>query len=161
MMLLPDRDDFAGSQLPSKNHETLNPGAIHEEHQYHFAKGWAYCFYSGYWYAFAAPGRIIQLYLILMQEEFLFLVMDGKHIVAFGMNQYLIKALFFEYLNKVIRTIPTVKGDGESIKVNVFLMEYFHQLMDHILEYLWFGCVTPTLFAYRSDTQRYNLTLSH
>ena len=74
VMLLPDGDGFTSSQFPSQDHEAFDFGAVHEEHQYYFAKGWAFCLFSGYWYAFASPGRIIQLYLILMQRQLLFLV---------------------------------------------------------------------------------------
>ncbi len=93
VMLLPDGDGFTSSQLPSEDHEAFGLRAIHEEHQYHFAESWAFRFLSGYWYTFASPGRIIQLYLLLMQGELLFLAIDGKHIVALCMNQYLVKAL--------------------------------------------------------------------
>ncbi len=44
----------------------------------------------------------------------------------------------------------------ERTQVNASLTKHFHQLMDHLLEYLWFGRVTATLFTYRSDTQRYD-----
>jgi hypothetical protein len=159
VMLLPDGDGFTSSQLPPEDHETFELGAVHEEHQYHFAEGWAFCFLPGYWYAFASPGGIIQLYLLLVQGELLFLAIYGEYIVALGMNQYLVKALLlvkpslFEYLHQVIRTIPAVESDGKISQVNAFLTEHFHQLMDHLPEYIWLGCVTPTLFANRSDTQ--------
>jgi len=153
VMLLPDGDGFTSSQLSSEHHEAFELGAVHEEHQYHLAEGWAFRFLSGYWYTFASPGRIIQLYLLLMQRELLFPAINGEYIVALGMNQYLIKALFFEYLHQIIRAIPTVEGDGKISQVNAFLTEYFHQLMDHLSEYVWLACVTPALLANRSDTQ--------
>ena len=162
VMLLPDGDDFTSSQFSPKNHKTFELGAVHEEHQYHFAEGWAFCFLPSYWYAFASPGGIIQLYLLLVQGELLFLALYGEYIVALGMNQYLVKALLFvkfvkpslfEYLHQIVRAIPTIKGDGKISQVNAFLTEYFHQLMDHLPEDVWFGCVPPTLFANRSDTQ--------
>ena len=152
MMLLPDGHGFTSSQLSSEDHDVacaFDPITIQEEQQYHLTKGWAYCLFPGYWCAFASP-RIIQLYLFFMQGEILFLAINGKHIVALGMNQYLVKAFFFEYLNQVIRAIPTVEGDRESSQVNAFLMEHLHQLVDHLSENLGFGCVTPALFAYRS-----------
>ena len=151
-MLLPDGHGFTSSQLSSEDHDVacaFDPITIQEEQQYHLTKGWAYCLFPGYWCAFASP-RIIQLYLFFMQGEILFLAINGKHIVALGMNQYLVKAFFFEYLNQVIRAIPTVEGDRESSQVNAFLMEHLHQLVDHLSENLGFGCVTPALFAYRS-----------
>ena len=64
VMLLPDGDGFTSSKLPSEDHEAFELRAIHEEHQYHFAEGWAFRFPSGYWYTFASPGGIIQLYLL-------------------------------------------------------------------------------------------------
>jgi hypothetical protein len=153
VMLLPDRDGFTSSQFPPKNHKTFELGAVHEEHQYHFAEGWAFRFLPSYWYAFASPGGIIQLYLLLVQGELLFPAIYGEYVVTLGMDQYLIKAFFFEYLHQIVRAIPTIKGDGKISQVNTFLTEYFHQLMDHLPEYVWFGCVTPTLFANGSDTQ--------
>jgi len=162
VMLLPDGDGFTSSQLSPKDHETFNLGTVHEEHQYHFAEGWAFCFLPGYWYAFASPGGIIQMYLLLMQRELLFPAIYGEDIVALGMNQYLVKALLFvkpslfEYLHQIMRTIPAVEGDGKTSQVNAFMTEYFHQLMDHLSEDLWFGCVPPTLFAHRSDAQGNN-----
>ncbi len=154
VMLLPDGDGFTSSQLPSEDHEAFELRAIHEEHQCHFAESWAFCLFSGYWYTFASPGRIIQLYLLLMQGELLFLVINGEHIVALCMNQYLVKALFLEYLDQIIRTVPAIEGDRKLVQVDPFLLKQFQYRMEHILEYLWFGCVTPTLFANRSDTQR-------
>ncbi len=156
MMLLPDGDSFTSSQLPSEDHETLDLRTIHEEHQYHFAKGWAFCLFPGYWYAFASPDRIIQVYLLLMQGKLLFFAINGKHIIALGMNQYLVELLPFQYLNQVIRAIPTVEGDGKLVQVNPFLMKSLHYRMEHIPEYIWFGCVSPALLANRSDTQRYD-----
>jgi hypothetical protein len=41
-----------------------------------------------------------------MCRKLLFLAIYIENIVALGMNQYSIKAFFFKYLNKVIRTIP-------------------------------------------------------
>jgi hypothetical protein len=154
VVLLPDGDGFTSSQLPSEDHETFELGAIHEEHQYHFAESWAFCFLSGYWYTFASPGRIIQLYLLLVQRKLLFLTIDSKHIVAFCMNQYLVKAFFSKYLDQVARAIPAIEGDRELVQVNPFLLKQFHYRMDHLPEYLWLGCVTPTLLA--TDTQRYD-----
>ena len=168
VMLLPDGYGLTSSQFSSEDHETFELRTVHKEHQDHFAEGWAFRFLSGYWYTFASPGRIIQLYLLLMQRELLFLAIYGEYIVVLGVNQYLVKApLFirvvlcikaglFEYLNQIIRTIPTVEGDGKISQVNAFLTEHFHQLMDHLPEYLWFGRVTATLFTHRSDTQRYD-----
>ena len=168
VMLLPDGYGFTSSQFSSEDHEAFDLGTVHEEYQDHFAKGWAFRFFSGYWYTFASPGRIIQLHLLLMQRKLLFLAIYGEYIVVLGMNQYLVEALLFirvllcmkahlfKYLHQVIRTIPTVEGDREISQVNAFLTKHFHQLMDHLPEYLWFGCVTPTLFTHRSDTQRYD-----
>lgn len=168
VMLLPDGYGFTSSQLPSEDHEAFELGTVHEEHQDHFAEGWAFRFLSGYWYTFASPGRIIQLHLLLMQRELLLLAIYGEYIVVLGMNHYLVKALLlirvllcikarlFKYLHQAVRTIPTVEGDGKISQVNAFLTEYFHQLTDHFLEYLWFGRVTATLFTNRSNTQRYD-----
>ena len=153
VMLLPDGDGFTSSQLPSEDHETFELGAIHEEHQYHLAESRAFCLFSGYWYTFASPGRIIQLYLLLVQGELLFLAINGKHIIALCMNQYLVEALFFEYLDQVIRTVPAIEGDWEMVQVDPFLLKQLQYRMEHIPEYLWFGCVPPALFANRSDTQ--------
>jgi hypothetical protein len=143
VMLLPDGYGFTSSQLPSEDHEAFElrafaDRAIHEEHQYQFAKGWAFRFLSGYWYTFASvgpptaeesdPGGIIQLYLLLVRGELLPLAIYGEYtekgflrlfllklvqslIVALGMDQYLVKALFFEYLHQVMRTIPAFSGD--------------------------------------------------
>ena len=162
VMLLPDGDGFTSSQLPSEGHEAFDPRTIHEEHQYHLPKGWAFRLLSSYWYVFASPFRVIQVYLLLIQRELLFLAIYGKHIVALGMNQYLVKAFLFikacllKYLQQVIRTIPAVEGDGKISQVNALLAEPFHQLVDHLSEYVWLGCVTSTLFTYRSDAQRYD-----
>jgi len=162
VMLLPDGNGFASSQLPSEDHETFELGTVNEEHQDHFAEGWAFRFLSGYWCAFAPPSRIIKTYLLLMQGELLFLAIYGEYIVILGMNQYLVKTLLFvkahlfEYLDQVIGTIPAVEGDRKVSQVNTFLTKHFHQFLDHLFEYLWFGCVTPTLFTHRSDTQRYD-----
>ncbi len=167
VMLLPDGDGFTSPQLPSEDHEAFELGTVHEEHQYHFAEGWAFRFLSGYWYTFTSPGGIIQFYLLLMQRELLFLAIYGEYIVVLGMNQYLVKANLFrvllcieanlsKYLHQVIGAIPTVKGDGKISQVNAFLTKHFHQLTDHLLEYLWFGRVTATLFTHRSHTQRYD-----
>jgi hypothetical protein len=73
VILLPDGDGFTSSQLPSEDHEAFELRTIHEEHQYHFAEGWALRFLSGYWYTFASPDRNIQAYLILMPGQLLFL----------------------------------------------------------------------------------------
>ncbi len=91
VMLLPDGYSFTSSQFPSEDHEAFDLRVfacrtIHEEHQYHFAEGWAFRFFSGYWYTFASPGRIIQLYLLLMQGELLFLAIDGKHIISVNLS---------------------------------------------------------------------------
>ena len=173
VMLLPDGYGFTSSQLPSEDHEAFELRAIHEEHQDHFAEGWAFRFFSGYWYTFASPGRIIKTYILLMQGELLFLAIYGEYIVVLGMNQYLVKASLFrvllyirpllcieanlsKYLHQIIGAIPTVKGDGKISQVNAFLTKHFRQLTDHFLEYLWFGRVAATLFAHRSYTQRYD-----
>jgi len=156
MMLLPDGDSLTSSQLPSEDHETLDLRAVHKEHQYHFAKGWAFCLFPGYWYAFASPARIIKAYLLLVQGKFLLLAINGKHIVAFGMNQYLVELFSFKYLNQVVRAIPTVEGDRKLDQVNPFLMKQLQYRMEHIPENLGFGCIATALFTNRSDAQRYN-----
>ena len=162
VMLLPDGDGFTSSQLPPEDHEAFHLRVMHEEHQDHLAEGWAFCFFSSHCYTFASPSGIIQLYLLLMQRELLFPAIYGEYIVALGMNQYLVKALLLikaclsKYLYQLIRAIPTVEGDGKISQINAFLTEHFHQLMDHLPEYIWLGCVTPALLANKSDTQRYD-----
>ena len=121
MMLFPYRDRFRCSQFPSEYHDTLNFRAIQKENQYHFSERWTFCFLSSYWYTFTSPCRIIQLYLGLMQRKLLFLAFYGENIVALCMNYYLVKAFFRKYTYKVIRAIPTIEGDRESVQVNPIL----------------------------------------
>jgi len=111
VMLLPDGDSFTSPQLPSEDHEAFDlrvfaigafvARTIHEEHQYHFPKGWAFCFLSGYWYTFASvgpptaeesdPGRIIQLHLLVMQRELLFLAVYGEYTEKGFLRLFLLK----------------------------------------------------------------------
>ena len=162
VMLLPDRDCFACSQFPSENHKAFDLRTIQKENQYHFSKRWTFCFLSGYWYTFASPCRIIQLYLKLLQRKLLFLAFYSENIVALCMNYYLVKTFFCKYVYKVIsaplsreyiRTIPTIEGNRESVQVNTFLFIQFQHRMEHLSEYIWLRCVTTTLFTHRSDTK--------
>jgi hypothetical protein len=70
------------------------------------------------------------------------------------MNQYNIKAFFFEHFYQFIRTIPAIKGDRKLSEFNTVLLEKLYNLNNHASEDLWFGCVSSTLLAYRSDVYR-------
>ena len=48
-------------------------------------------------------------------------------------------------------TSPAIKGDGKLSEINTFLLEKLYNFSNHASEDLWFGCVSSTLLAYRSD----------
>jgi len=153
VMLLPYRDDLRCSQLPTKSHNTLHHRAILKEQQDHLPKGWAFCCSSGYWYAFASPQIILQLYCLLVQSKLLTFPIYTEDIVAFGVNQYLVESCFLQHIHQVFRAIGTIEGDGELSQIDAFLSEELQHLMEHFPEYLWLGCVGSTLLPHRSYAQ--------
>lgn len=153
VMLLPYRQDLTCSQLPAKSHNTLHHRAILKQQQDHLPKGWAFCCSSGYWYAFASPDMILQLYFLLMQAQLLALSIYTEDIVTLGVNQYLVESSFLQHIHQVFGAIGTIEGDGEQSQIHPFVSEEVQHLMKHFPEYLWLGCVRSTLLPHRSYAQ--------
>ena len=153
VMLPPYRDDLTSPKLPAESHNTLDYRAILKEQQDHLAKGWAFRCFSGYWYTLAAPRIILQLYCLLVQSKLLTFPIYTEDIVAFGVNQYLVKSCFCEHIHQFLRTIGTIESDGKLGQINPLLFEELQHLMEHFPEYLWLSCVGSTLLSHRSYAQ--------
>ena len=153
VMLLPYRQDFTCPQLPAKSHDTFDDRAILKEQEDHLTEGWAFCYSSGYWYAFASPQVILELYLLLVQTKLLSLSIYTEDIVAFGVNQYLTESRLFQHISQFSGTVGAIEGDGKLSQIDPFLSEELQHLREHLPEYLWLCGVGSTLFAHRSDAQ--------
>jgi len=65
------------------------------------------------------------------------------------------KLLHYQHINQWFGTIPTIKSDWKISQVNAFLLKEIKHFANHVPEYVWFGCVTSTLFTDRSDIKGY------
>jgi hypothetical protein len=62
------------------------------------------------------------------------------------MYQYLSESFLREHVNQFLRAIPTVKSDWILSQVNTFLLKEAKHFMEHVSEYVGFGCISSTLF---------------
>lgn len=153
VMLLPYRQDLTSSQLSTKSHDRLDGRIILKQQQNHLPKGWAFCCCSERWYVFAAPEVILELYLLLVKTQFLFVSVYAEDIVTFGVNQYLVKSCFFQHIGQVFGTIGAIEGDRKLSQIDPLLSEEFQHVREHFSEYLWFGCIGSALLPHRPDAQ--------